>query len=291
MWLPWEWAILGAAICWVGSRTLWRRGLAPGGAAFLGETALVAALYAAWQYAGRISIMRIDGAMDRARSIWDLERAVGLPNEATVQSWFLDHDLLIQGANVFYGAAHVPGMGIFLFWMWFARNDDYGPWRTALAWLTACCLAIQLFPVAPPRLVGELGVVDTGVVHNMSVFAAMGSTKMGQLQAMPSIHIAWAALIAWAVWEVGRGRWRWLGVAHLGATSFVVVVTGNHYWLDGIVAVALLVVIRGVQRWLRTRRRGDLRRESSVPEDEISGLLGEHHDGRVDVAVGDDGHR
>jgi hypothetical protein len=31
-----------------------------------------------------------------------------------------------------------------------------------------------------------------------------------------------------------------------GVTSYVVVVTGNHYWLDGIVGIAALCVARGV---------------------------------------------
>jgi hypothetical protein len=59
-----------------------------------------------------------------------------------------------------------------------------------------------------------------------------------------------AALIAVAVWRVSRSRGRWIGVAHLVATLVVVVVTANHFWADGIVAVALLgawaAVVKGV---------------------------------------------
>ena len=58
---------------------------------------------------------------------------------------------------------------------------------------------------------------------------------------MPSIHVAWAALIGWAVWVVSPSKWRWVGPAHFAITFVVVAVTGNHFWLDGIVAMAILV--------------------------------------------------
>jgi chromate transport protein ChrA len=62
------------------------------------------------------------------------------------------------------------------------------------------------------------------------------------LSAMPSVHVAWAVLVAWAVYRLGSGAWRWLGIAHAVLTAFVVVVTANHFWADGIVAVAVLVL-------------------------------------------------
>jgi hypothetical protein len=53
-------------------------------------------------------------------------------------------------------------------------------------------------------------------------------------------------------------RWRWIALAHPIVTMVVVVVTGNHYWLDGvvgvIVAAAAVVFERGVRAAI-TRRR------------------------------------
>jgi hypothetical protein len=40
---------------------------------------------------------------------------------------------------------------------------------------------------------------------------------------------------------VTRSRWRWLWVLHPVVTFAVVVVTANHYWLDGLVALILVV--------------------------------------------------
>ena len=46
--------------------------------------------------------------------------------------------------------------------------------------------------------------------------------------------------ISIAVITASRSKWRWLILAHFVATVYVVVVTANHYWADGIVAVSLL---------------------------------------------------
>jgi len=62
---------------------------------------------------------------------------------------------------------------------------------------------------------------------------------------------------------VSRSRWRWLALAYPAATLLAVVVTANHFWLDGIAAAALLAIAllvqragRAARRWLRGYRAG-----------------------------------
>jgi hypothetical protein len=55
-------------------------------------------------------------------------------------------------------------------------------------------------------------------------------------------------LVAWAVLRLGRGPARWLGVAHAVVTVLVVVATANHFWADGIVAVAVLGCCAALER-------------------------------------------
>jgi hypothetical protein len=82
---------------------------------------------------------------------------------------------------------------------------------------------------------------------------------------MPSVHVAWAVLIGIAVAVVGTGPWRWLGAAHAVLTSFVVVATANHFWLDGVVAVVVLAVCAVLERAaVRVIRR--VRHESATAE-------------------------
>ncbi len=139
---------------------------------------------------------------------------------------------------------HVPTLIVFLVWLFLRHRDQYPVWRTSLALLTAACVAIQLIPVAPPRMFGQLGLVNTGNAFGQSVYGPLGSAGPGQLSAMPSIHVAWAVLIGWAAVVVSSHPVRWWALAHAVLTFLVVVVTANHWWLDGIVALALLAAIR-----------------------------------------------
>ena len=57
-------------------------------------------------------------------------------------------------------------------------------------------------------------------------------------------------------------RWRWLFVMHLPLTMFVVAATGHHWWLDGIVAIALLW--GGLRLDTAVRRRRAVTREPAL---------------------------
>ena len=242
MWLPWEYgfglAVLFAIVSWR-ARPFDERV-----AAVAGEAAIVSVLYSLWQLAGRVSLLGIDRALERGAWIWELERTLRLPNELHWQNALIPHSFWTQAANIYYAGAHVPAMGLFLVWLFLRHRDSYSPWRNALALVTGHCLIIQLLPVAPPRLTDETGMIDTGLAYGQSVYGALGRGIAGQLQAMPSIHVAWAALIGWAVWRESQSRWRVIGPIHFAVTFVVVAVTGNHYWADGLVAIPLLWLSR-----------------------------------------------
>ena len=168
-----------------------------------------------------------------------------LPAEAHVQA--LVHDpLLAQAANVYYASMHFGALLVFLLWLFFRHRDQYRPIRRVLALTTFVCLAIQLLPVAPPRLLP--GYVDTAAQYGQSVYDNSLGFGADQLSAMPSVHVAWAVLIGWATLRVGTGRWRWLGPGHAVLTVVVVVATANHWWADGIVAVLVLALCTGIER-------------------------------------------
>ena len=244
-WLPWKYgAALGIFFLLV---LLFARGRNDRAwqfvASFCAEASILSFLYTLWVLGGKLSGLEIDGAISRGEWLWNLERSLFLPNEKVWQEALTPHSYATQAANIYYFAAHVPSMGIFLFWLFMRHRDTFSKWRNTLALLTGSSLFIQLIPVAPPRLVDSLGVIDTGLAYDQSVYGTLGYTISGQLQAMPSIHVGWAALIGWAAWKESTSHWRWIGPAHATATMYVVAVTGNHYWLDGIVAVLLMVVL------------------------------------------------
>ncbi len=206
------------------------------------ETGLVLGLFALWQYVRVLAITEVDGGIRHAQWIWDAERMVHLPSELTVQQAFLGHPWILQAANQFYAFVHFPAMNIFLIWLFARHRDRYSPVRNTVVFLTAACLLVQMIPVAPPRMLTDLGFVDTALYYGQSVYGAFGSGIAAQLSAMPSVHVGWAVLIAYEVVRISPSRWRWLIVAHPILTIFVVTVTANHFWADGIVAVGLLVL-------------------------------------------------
>ena len=103
------------------------------------------------------------------------------------------------------------------------------------------CIRDRLIPLAPPRMYPGLGFVDTAHQYGQSVYGAVGTGISDQLSAMPSVHVGWAVLVGLAAVLFGTSKWRWVVVAHPVLTIAAVTVTANHWWLDGIVAVVLLV--------------------------------------------------
>jgi hypothetical protein len=264
MWLAWEIAAVFAVLFLAAWLTLRQAAGRPAEIArpFLRELATMFALYTLWQLAGRISVISLDGAFRRGEQIWEFQRLILLPNEATIQEWLLPYGWAIQANNIYYAVMHVPAMIICLVWLFLRDRHYYAVTRNNLAMLTGTCLLIQLVAVAPPRFVELTGMVDTGALYNQSVYSAIGARAEGQLQAMPSIHVGWAFLVAVATWVVGTGWVRWLGVAHAAFTFVVVAITANHYWLDGIVAGFVLVGAMVFQTFIRRRLLGEQQPES-----------------------------
>jgi membrane-associated phospholipid phosphatase len=161
---------------------------------------------------------------------------------------------------------HFTIMFVFLLWLFIRHRDKYSPIRTTLAITTLACLVIQLIPVAPPRMLG--GYVDTAAAYGQSVYQG---NLAGQLFAMPSVHVTWAVVVGWYAYRVGTSWWRLLGPAHAALTVFVVVATGNHWWLDGVVGVAILIVCAwaryGVARAWAARRGAAA---STAPKQELA---------------------
>ncbi len=239
----WQFAAIVAACLFVVAGLAWlpRRRPVSLAVPFVREAGLVVGLFALWQYAGSFSVMGTDGAMPRAWWIWHTERAWHLPSEAAVQRLVLPHSLIVEAFNVYYATMHFTVLIIFLIWLFARHRDHYRHVRTTLVGLTAACLLIQLIPVAPPRMLAGVGLVDTAQVYGQSVYA-FGGGVADQLSAMPSVHVGWAMLVAIGTWRATVSRGRWLAVAHAVATWIVVIATANHFWLDGIVAAALLLL-------------------------------------------------
>ncbi|MGH3498050.1 MAG: phosphatase PAP2 family protein [Nocardioidaceae bacterium] len=216
------------------------------------ESAVVVGLYAAWQLVGTLARVNPDGALRRGQDLVAIEHWLHLPDERSLQAIVLPHTWLVQLANGYYAYGHFTGLIVFLAWMFLRHRDRYPDARTSLVLSTGLCFCCQLVAVAPPRLLPGGGYVDTAEVYGESVYGSATFGIADQLSAFPSVHVGWAALIGWYVWRVGGSRWRWLGPVHFVVTTLVVVVTANHYWLDGIAAIALLALALASQAAARS---------------------------------------
>ena len=75
---------------------------------------------------------------------------------------------------------------------------------------------------------------------------------------MPSLHIGWATWCAIAVWPLlRRRRTKALALLYPAATLFAIVVTANHYWIDGVGGLIVFglgaLIGWGMHRWNQDR--------------------------------------
>ncbi len=221
-------------------KTKWGRAITLLGA-LLAETALLAVLFLAYEMGRHFADGRVEQAVDNAVWLWDLERALHLPSEQVIQAWALGWEPLARLANLYYILGHFPVVCALLVGVFVWAPQAYGRLRAELVIATAMGLVLHILaPMAPPRLMPQFDMVDTMSLVGPSAYPPPGSGIANQYAAMPSLHVGWALVVAIVVIRVLKGRWRWLALAHPVATTAVVVVTANHYWLDAIVGSALV---------------------------------------------------
>ena len=247
----------------------------------LDELALISGLYCVWRIARQLPLTHEEGALERAHDVVAVQNWLHLPTELSLQRFVAGHDWLVSPVNAYYAIVHVPALIVFLIWLFVRHRDLYPHWRNGLAWVTAGCLAIRFVRVAPPRFLVDLGYIDLAYGRGFDVYGKVGTGVSDQFAAMPSIHVGWAAVVALGVMACSESRWRWVALSHLPITVLVVAATGHHWWLDGIVAVALLAgglaIDTKITRWRDARRAASERLTDSAPVEafEYASELGE----------------
>ena len=165
------------------------------------EIALIVAILLGYRLVRLAITGQDDLAFANAWRVWDAERLLRLPDEERIQHWLLQWPELVQAANWFYVGVHFPAAVLFLLWAWFFRTPHEYRWaRRSMSVLTGFALIGHvLMPLAPPRMLGRLGFVDTMAVYGPSAYEGSAATVANQYAAMPSLHVGWALLIAVAV--------------------------------------------------------------------------------------------
>ena len=225
----------------------------------VGELVLVALAFLLYFVVRANVIDRPDLAIENAVRIVDTEKALGIYSELACQEAILDSRLLVRFFNFVYFWLDFPVIAVLGLLMYWKRRRYYTFTRDAILFSGACALVVYaLFPVAPPRLLPDSGIIDTLQAYNNASYQAQSTEFfVNPYAAMPSLHVGWAFLVAIGVvlafgqdeGQRARGKGQVvralvivLAVLHPIAQWASTVFTGNHYFLDGVgglVAAAL----------------------------------------------------
>lgn len=225
-------------ISFIGSR------LPRGWSDLLLQFALFFSVYQGYQVVRGMSEARSAIAYANADRIIDIERYLGLYFESGLQSAMLNLSWVIDGANWMYVNSHFIVTTSFLAWLYLFRNEHFYFVRNMF--MVAMLIALTgylIFPTAPPRLIGSEGIIDTiasfgGVNTNSDTVGLL----VNKYAAVPSMHIGFATMIAVPAFMLVRNRIaKGIWAIYPFMVLFVVVVTGNHFWLDAAAGAAVAV--------------------------------------------------
>ena len=199
---------------------------------------------------------RVDRAFDNAAALLRLERSFGIAWERTIQGVVAGSGFLQDLAAAVYVYGHWPVLivtGVLLFHY---RREHYYTLRNACLLTGALGLVVfALFPVAPPRLTG-LTLMSTLTDGGAAYRQILPPDLVNQFAAMPSFHAGWNLAVGIVVFRATR-HWALRGFAVMMpvAMAFAVVATANHFVVDVIVGVALVLFALALQRASMVPRR------------------------------------
>lgn len=251
----------------------WRRRLP---VRFATEFALLGALLALYLFLRFSMKGSITDAVGNAHRVVEVERAFGVFSEGNLQALALrSHDVILF-LNAYYLLAHFTVIALFFAWMLIRHPDAYPSCRRILIVMTAIGLAIHaIYPLAPPRMLPDLGFIDTGRLFGPSPYGDTSKGLANQFAAMPSLHFGWALLVAWGAAQFSPSRWRRLLVIHPFLTLAAIIITANHYWLDAAVATCIFITALKVDRAVRWRlaRRAQRPLDDTEAQPEIESVV------------------
>lgn len=194
-------------------------------------------------------------ALQNARRIVSWEVSLGLFVEPELQALVTDSTAALTAMNWVYIWGHWPVIAATLLWLVLRHPAQYRVARNAMLLSGGLGLVFfTAFPVAPPRLVDGLGMVDTVTELSTSYRVLQPPAFVNQFAAMPSLHVGWDLLMGVMIFTTASSllvRAVGLVLPVLMATS--VVLTANHYLVDGVVGAGVVVLSLMVARWWSDR--------------------------------------
>jgi hypothetical protein len=184
------------------------------------------------------------------------EKSIHTFFEPNLQAFFLGHRWAIDFANFMYMNSHFVVTTAFLVWLYLFRNQNFYFVRNMF--MVAMGLAVvgyALLPTAPPRMFDQF--TDT-ITQYSQVNHDSGLVKLfiNPYAAIPSMHVAFSTMIGVTGALISRHAiTRIFWCAYPVVVFWVVVVTANHFWVDGAfgLLVAALAAVTARQVLARVR--------------------------------------
>jgi PAP2 superfamily len=213
------------------------------------QLVLLAAAYWAWRHARGA----VDGSMSlsfsHARDLVSAERSLGLLFEPSVQHWAVNAGWPAEVARWGYANLHFKGSCVMLAILYFRYRGSFGFVRNAVfAAMAISVIGYGLFPTAPPRFLPELGLdPSSSVTGNSPLLTHPGDALFNPFAAVPSMHVGLSVILAWSLAMLVRTPvLRGLLFAYPLLMTFVVVASGNHFWLDAAFGLMTAALAAGV---------------------------------------------
>ena len=189
-------------------------------------------------------------AFENARYLMRLETSIGIFKELSLQSATISYDIVVHVFNVIYFYGHWPAIVAFGLYLFIRKPHVYTVTRNAFLLSGAIALIFfVLFPVAPPRL-STVGIVDTLAMTVPVDYD--NSPLVNPYAALPSMHVGWCLVIGLGLYMSTRRRSvRVLAMTLTPAMWLATVITGNHFFIDGIFGTMLAGIAFLVAFWLQ----------------------------------------
>jgi hypothetical protein len=252
------------------ARSLEARVLPHGWIDVLRQISLLVGAYFAYGLVRGLAEGRATAAFQHARELVHIERTLHLFIEPSVQAWASGSQFVMEVSSWMYvNAQGTITIGALLY-LYLRHNSSFYFVRNML--LVAMALALVgylVFPTAPPRFLPEQGFIDT-VDHltpvNVSEKSAVMNVLFNPYAAVPSMHVAFAVMIAWPLARLVRSsvaRVAW--IVYPLVMTFVIVVTANHFIADALLGALTAGLSAYAARWLARARPGVWRFASIGP--------------------------
>lgn len=202
--------------------------------AFAYQFGIIIAAYYLWRLGRGVADGSTAVSVAHARELVSAERFLHSYVELDMQKWAVSNGWISDVAGFLYAHMHFWGSIAALLYLWFAYNSSFRFVRNAvLVAMAVSLLGYLLYPTAPPRLVDGLGFSSAPGVTGNEAIRSSSKIFFNPYAAVPSMHVGLATIFGYSLARLSRSLALKIAFAcYPLLMTFVVVATGNHFWLD-----------------------------------------------------------